>query len=577
MEEEKQDPILVQYIKDRIENKNKNFVMLFCGATGCLSGDTLIRYSKLKSSKIVPLRKLYKYYHNPQPNKNKKRFDITKPISIRAFNGKEIKLHKFKDVFYSGKKQVYELLLEDGKFIKATPEHKILTSSGWKELIKLKVGDLVLCDTPKAEKKNRKRIKLRDISLKVDYHPYKNPYNNQVEVHRLIYEARLNNLEFLDFLDILLNEPEKSKKLKFINIKKYLIHHKDGCHYNNSVNNLQLMTYDEHKKLHGINNYKNFSQGIPKSIKVKKIIKRGIEDVYDIECEEPYHNFIANDIIVHNSGKSYSALRLAEMLDDTFDIERVKFRAKDFMNCINDLVKRSEEGEMIKGKVILWDEFGVEHNAREFMTISNRVINYFFQTSRHLNLIVIMTVPLLSFIDSATRKLMHGIAEMQGINSSRKTASVKVKMLQTNVMTGKEYPKYLRYRKKNKMFVSKRLRFKLPSKKLLEDYEKKKKEFTTMLNKEIMNKLLKSEEKDNKPKKTLTDMQEKVGKMLLKNSVDEVANKLGVGVSTIYAHKTNMEKKGYKSKPVWKDHRIICWEIEGLVKDENVSKNKPQV
>ena len=244
-------------------------------------------------------------------------------------------------------------------------------------------------------------------------------------------------------------------------------------------------------------------------------------------------NFLMLFVGATGSGKSYSALRLAEELDDSFDINRVCFKAKNFMNCINDLVARSEKGEVIRGKVVLWDEFGVEHNAREFMTISNRVINYFFQTSRHLNLIVIMTVPLLSFIDSSTRKLSHAVAEMQGINSRNKTASVKVKMLQTNVMTGKEYPKYLRYRRKNKMFVSKRLKFNLPSPKLREAYEKKKKEFTTQLNKEIMNKLLKSGEKD-----IFTEAQTDYLKLYkqFNENAEKVAEYMGTTVQNVYKH-----------------------------------------
>jgi len=131
-------------------------------------------------------------------------------------------------------------------------------------------------------------------------------------------------------------------------------------------------------------------------------------------------NFIMLFVGATGSGKSYSALRLAEMLDPTFTIDRVKFKAKDFMDCINDLVKRSEAGEEIKGRVILWDEFGVEHNAREFMTISNRVINYFFQTSRHLNLIVIMTVPLLLLLIAQQENLCTLLRKcVESINGRR--------------------------------------------------------------------------------------------------------------------------------------------------------------
>jgi len=288
-------------------------------------------------------------------------------------------------------------------------------------------------------------------------------------------------------------------------------------------------------------------------------------------------NFVMLFVGATGSGKSYSALRLAEMLDSSFDIDRCCFKAKDFMNTVNSLVERSEQGEKIKGKVIMWDEFGVEHNAREFMTISNRVINYFFQTSRHLNLIVIMTVPLLSFIDSATRKLMHGVAEMQGINTRDKTASVKVKMLQTNVMTGKEYPKYLRYRKKNRTFVSKKLKFKLPSKELLEAYELKKKEFTTGLNKDIMNKLLKSEAKENKQAKPLSPMQEKVTGLLKDNGVDRVAEILNLNIGTVYEHKKEAEKKGVIFKPIWENKRIIGHNIEGFRENSQQNTDNAQV
>lgn len=241
-------------------------------------------------------------------------------------------------------------------------------------------------------------------------------------------------------------------------------------------------------------------------------------------------NFVMIFVGPTGSGKSYSALRLAEMLDPSFDISRVCFKAKDFMDVVNGL---TESGEEVSGKVILWDEFGVEHNAREFMTISNRVINYFFQTSRHLNLIVLMSVPLLSFIDSATRKLCHSVAEMQGINTQKKTASVKVKMIQTNVLTGKEYPKYLRYKKNGKSYKCSKLKFKLPSPKILNEYEKKKKDFTSQLNKDIMEKLLKTKASDIFTD-TQTDYLELYKKF--KGNVPKIAEYVGTSKQNVYKH-----------------------------------------
>jgi hypothetical protein len=279
--------------------------------------------------------------------------------------------------------------------------------------------------------------------------------------------------------------------------------------------------------------------GNNKSILIKYINER---------VQKKNKNFLMVFIGGTGSGKSYAALKLAETLDNTFDISRCCFKAEDFMNVINEIIVRSEKGEDIRGKVILWDEFGVEHDSKRFMTISNRVINYFFQTSRHLNLIVIMTVPLLSFIDSSTRKLCHGIGEMCGIDSKNEVATVKIKMLQTNVLTGKEYPKYMRYRNKRRLLVSKRLKFDLPSPELRATYEKKKKEFTTQLNQEIMSKLLKVKKDD-----ILTDPQANYLELYQKfnENVFKVAEYLGTTPQNVRMHirRAKMRLLGEKQLP----------------------------
>lgn len=286
-----------------IDDDMQDNYLIIEGDGGCLTGDTIIRYNRGHNAMKIKLKKLFDSYEKAKQGISKKKFDLSIPTYIRAYNGKEIKLHKLKDVFYSGRKIVYLLSLEDEKNIRATATHKFLTKEGWKSLSNLTTEDYLFCDKPKAEKNGRRKVRLKDINLSVLYHPFKDE-RGEVEVHRLIYESRLNNLEFIEYLDILLNEAEKSKTLQFINPASYVIYHKDFCHYNNSIENLQLMTREEHNKIHSINAYKNFSQGQPILVKIKSIEEKGEEDVYDIECEEPYHNFVANDIVVHNSGKS---------------------------------------------------------------------------------------------------------------------------------------------------------------------------------------------------------------------------------------------------------------------------------
>jgi len=70
-------------------------------------------------------------------------------------------------------------------------------------------------------------------------------------------------------------------------------------------NNLITLCEECHKKLHKqLGTYKRPKPPKKfgaKPVKVKKILFVGTEDTYDIVVEEPYHNFVGNGIITHNS------------------------------------------------------------------------------------------------------------------------------------------------------------------------------------------------------------------------------------------------------------------------------------
>jgi RecA/RadA recombinase len=196
------------------------------------------------------------------------------------------------------------LELQNGFTIKATPDHKILTKEGWKELRNINDADKVMVDSLHAKKENRIRPKLGDQYIcQLINHPHAPRKNKSIAVHRLIYEAHINKLPFTQYIDIICNEPELSANLKYLDPLS-VVHHKDGNHYNNSTENLELLSKEEHTKHHGEENFRNFHQGVPFFIPVKSVTTCGIEDTYDIICEEPHHNFVANGMIVHNCGKT---------------------------------------------------------------------------------------------------------------------------------------------------------------------------------------------------------------------------------------------------------------------------------
>ena len=295
---------VIKKLQGLVDGTNEKRNLALCLPVGCLSGDTVIRYNRATLGRKMTIKDMYLKQNN-LPNTRK--WNLKIPTFVRSFIEKDnqIRLNKVNCITYSGKKMVYELLLEDGKSVKATIEHKIMTDKGFVELGKLKVGDFVMVDNVVGKKKKevseatKKKAKEKTKCVG-KYHPYSktcDDYSWRVELHRAIYEAHLNNMSLEDFC-LACKSPNN---LKFINPKTHHIHHIDGNHSNNAIENLQCLTREEHLKVHG--NYNHFGYGKPEYSAVKSVTQIGIEDTYDITCFDN-QNFNANDIIVHNSGKS---------------------------------------------------------------------------------------------------------------------------------------------------------------------------------------------------------------------------------------------------------------------------------
>jgi len=242
------------------------------------------------------------------------------------------------------------------------------------------------------------------------------------------------------------------------------------------------------------------------------------------------------------SGKTYSSLRIAEVLDPEFNKDRIVFTPKEFINLLNN-------GDLKSGSVIVFDEAGVSLNNRAWQSIANNLIQYVLQTFRHKNYIVIFTAPDFSFIDKASRKLFHSYMETKGINFIKNKCMLKPFMLQINQRTGDIYFKYLLAvlpgigeTKIQSLSVG------LPSKDLIKDYEEKKQDFTRNLNDDIERKLQEKEDQENKGQelKELTDRQQEIKDLLEEgHKPKEIKDLLSMTLQVVYEHIRAIKKKGY--------------------------------
>jgi len=249
-------------------------------------------------------------------------------------------------------------------------------------------------------------------------------------------------------------------------------------------------------------------------------------------------------------GKTWSAMSMAQMIDNEFNINQVVFDFKELMAVIN-----SDWFKQKKWKIIIFDEPQITISNRNWQSVNNKLMNYLLSTFRHQNVILIFCSPYVDFLDSQSMKLLHCIFECVGVNKKTNLSRVRPKIQQYNSYMKKMYQHPLYVIKGKKTIALRDWHIPKPSMDLIEQYEAKKTGFTSNLNKDIMNQLNELSE-DKKPeanegikpidtRKPLTDKQEQVMRLLANHQVQEVAKMLGVANSVISNHKKSAYKKGY--------------------------------
>ena len=303
----------------------ENFDMILStpGSAGCLAGDSIVSISRNGSgsssgSYSCTLKNAYLHFNNLAKNPAYN-WDRKITTYIRSYDGTSIRLCEVGDILYSGVKDVYRITLDNGFSIKCTSDHTIMTTNGWVQA-KDVVGKYVMCEVDRRPISGNGRKRLRDVLIGVSkYHPYaaksiksskgRKYFHWRLETHRAIYEAIvLNKMTLEEYLEALKN-PDKAKLMKFIDSSIYDIHHLDHDHSNNDPKNLIPLEKTEHKKLHSEKTKFNFNQGLPDYSKAISIEYLGEEDTYDIHCLDHNSNFVANGIVVHNTGRDVKNLR----------------------------------------------------------------------------------------------------------------------------------------------------------------------------------------------------------------------------------------------------------------------------
>lgn len=139
----------------------------------------------------------------------------------------------------------------------------------------------------------------------------------------------------------------------------------------------------------------------------------GLEwDPVDIVRERLNHN--QNALIVFTgetgSGKSLSAIEFARLIDPKFTVDQIVFTTRDFLRMMKVLDKR---------RVLLFDEAGVDLDARRSQTKKNVFFSNILKTFRYLQIPTIFTLPNLAMLDKNARRLFHIWVKTREIDYAR--------------------------------------------------------------------------------------------------------------------------------------------------------------
>lgn len=297
--------------------------LILWGRPGCLGKDVRIPYEtrgvagNTQSCKGGSIERLYQIFHG-KTGPGKGRYQKTPPgttfwVASVDDEGRVLK-NKVEDVVYSGEKEVFTLTTETGKQIVATADHKFFTGDTYKRLAELQLGDVVYIHTNKAVRDSDEHPKMNRSYVHVKSHPVAGSKNvggyhyKKLLRSRAVVEADLNGMSFDAYVDRL--NTGNLEGLRFLT-RDDNVHHLDENYRNDTLANLRVIKQEEHSRLHG---FKKPVYFVAVEDRVKQIERVGVQHTYDLVMSAPYHNFIANGFVVHNSGKTIAIKLLMKEL-----------------------------------------------------------------------------------------------------------------------------------------------------------------------------------------------------------------------------------------------------------------------
>lgn len=294
--------------------------MVLVGPPGCLIGSTEVTYRRgqRNSGRTIRLDTLYEKF-NGLPS-DSRGWDETMPTYLHSLDPDGIMFYnRVISVIQAGVKPVLTISLEGGEQVTLTGNHPIGIPGGrFVAANSLKQGDHVLLrGSMKPTGTGGKRLDARPPRRiqNVKYHPHGSYHEDgeyyaykRVAYARLVVEAHMNAMAVDEYIHALCHNGRMSSSFVFLD-PVMEVHHVDEDTLNDELSNLMVLHKVEHARAHS--KLENFTVEYVKVGVVASVTDAGRQMTYDVQMDMPANNFVANGVLVHNTGKSLVAKAIA--------------------------------------------------------------------------------------------------------------------------------------------------------------------------------------------------------------------------------------------------------------------------
>jgi hypothetical protein len=205
---------------------------------------------------------------------------------------------------------------------------------------------------------------------------------------------------------------------------------------------------------------------------------------------------VGSTFLKTGTGKSYTALRLAELIDEDFNLEKVVYYPREFLSVMD---KVEENGK--PAQVVVVDEGEITAPANLWYSWTNKAIAYNLATFRYLRCMAIFVSPAFSWLDKKVRILTShiGFSEKywEDLAGREKKSIVKLRLyrIKTDLFGEKIFFEKIKMfdNSANRMVSFRDFKVNMPSEDLIEAYEKKSREFKQGIRKSLIKEIEKFE------------------------------------------------------------------------------------